>query len=164
MCWIINQIWSYINLACIDCSSQDSQLSNVSFRHVTKFSAVWKAPPKQKFVPCDRPLFFPPSFLACFPLVQSAAAAKRAFISPIYFNTPFFSLFSSQAAADCYITAEVYRVFSYIPNHRSSCITYKEHLADDKFWEICVCVSPTKSKKYTIKPMIQHTYHQPDAP
>ena len=40
-----------------------------------------------------------------FALPQSAAAAKRAFISPIYFNTPFFSLLlSSQAAADCYIT------------------------------------------------------------
>ena len=30
MCWIINQILSYIKLACIDCSSLDSQISTGS--------------------------------------------------------------------------------------------------------------------------------------
>ena len=39
----------------------------------------------------------------------------------------------------------------------------KERLADNKFREICVCASPTQSKKYTIKPVIPQTYHQPDA-
>ena len=39
----------------------------------------------------------------------------------------------------------------------------KERLADDKFREICVCVSPTQAKKYAIKPVILQTYHQPDA-
>ena len=40
----------------------------------------------------------------------------------------------------------------------------RERLADDKFREICVCVSPTQAKKYAIKPVIPKTYHQPDAP
>ena len=38
----------------------------------------------------------------------------------------------------------------------------KERLADDKFREIYVCVSPTQAKKYAIKPMVLKTY-QPDA-
>ena len=37
-------------------------------------------------------------------------------------------------------------------------------LADDKLWEISVCVSPMQAKKYAIKPVIPETYHQPDAP
>ena len=33
-------------------------------------------------------------------------------------------------------------------------VTIKERLADDKFREICVCVSATQAKKYAIKPVI----------
>ena len=34
---------------------------------------------------------------------------------------------------------------------------------NNKFGKICVCVSPTQTKKYAIKPQIHKTYHQLDA-